>query len=93
MTKTKPQMQILPLLLLLDPIKDMVKADSVDYSAYLKNGYSQTDNFQKFYKMGKMSYDMLKYIPGLSQIGYQGQIHSTKMKKAMLTAHTKIKRL
>ena len=24
----------------------MVKVDSVDYSAYLKNGYSQTDNFQ-----------------------------------------------
>ena len=71
----------------------MVKVDSVDYSAYLKNGYSQTDNFQKFYKMGKMSYDMLRYIPGLSQIGYQGQIHSTKKKKAMLTAHTKIKRL
>ena len=56
-------MQILPLLLLLDPMKDLVKVDSVGYSAYLKNGYSQ------------------------------GQIHSTKIKKEMLTTHTNIKKL
>ena len=86
-------MQILPLLLLLDPMKDLVKVDSVGYSAYLKNGYSQTHNFQKFYKTGKMSYDMFRYIPDLLQIAYQGQIHSTKIKKEMLTTHTNIKKL
>ena len=74
-------MPILPLLLLLDPMKDMAKVGSVYYSADLKNVHSQTDDFEKFYKTGKMSYDMLRYIPGLSQIAYQGQIHSTEIKK------------
>ena len=74
-------MPILPLLFLLDPMKDMVKVDSVYYSADLKNVHSQTDDYEKFYKTGKMSYDILRYIPGLSQIAYQGQIHSTEIKK------------
>ena len=89
-------MPILPLLLLLDPMKDMAKVSGVYYSADLKNVHSQTDDFEKFYKTGKMSYDMLRYIPGLSQIAYQGQIHSTeikKKKKKMFTTHTKMKRL
>ena len=70
-----------------------VKVSSVHYSADFKNLYSRIDDFEKFYKMGKMSNDMIRYIPDLSQIAYQGQIHSTETKKNMLTAHTKTKKL
>ena len=86
-------MPILPQLLLLDLMKDMVKVSSVHYSADFKNLYSRIDDFEKFYKMGKMSNDMIRYIPDLSQIAYQGQIHSTETKNNMLTAHTKTKKL
>ena len=39
------------------------------------------DDFDKFLRPGKISYNMLRYIPGLAKVGYQGQPHSTEMKK------------
>ena len=38
-------------------------------------------DFDKFFKTGKISYNMLKYIPGLAKIAYQGQLHSTEKKR------------
>ena len=39
------------------------------------------DDFDKFFRTGKVSYDMLRYIPGLSKVGYQGQLHLTETKR------------
>ena len=37
-------------------------------------------DFDKFFRTGKVSYDMLRYIPSLAKVGYQGQLHSTEIK-------------
>ena len=39
------------------------------------------DDFDKFFRTGKVSYNMLRYIPGLAKVGYQGQLHSTETKR------------
>ena len=39
------------------------------------------DDFNTFFKTGKVSYNMLRYIPGLAKVGCQGQLHSTETKK------------
>ena len=65
----------------LHPLKDMVKVDEVNYPADFDNLYSKMDNFNTFFKTGKVSYNMLRYITGLAKVGYQGQLHSTETKK------------
>ena len=64
----------------LNPLKQMAKVNEVDYSADFDNFYSKMDDFDKFFKTGKVS-DMLRYILGLAKVGYQGQLHSTETKK------------
>ena len=39
------------------------------------------DDFDKFFQMGKIFYNILKYIPGLPKIAYQGQLYSTETKR------------
>ena len=39
------------------------------------------DVFDKFFKTGKVSYNMLRYITGLAKVGCQSQLHSIEMKK------------
>ena len=39
------------------------------------------NDFDKFFRTGKVSYNMLRYIPGLTKVGYQGQLHSTETKR------------
>ena len=36
------------------------------------------DDFDKFFNTGKICYNMLKYIPGLTKIGYQGKLSGTE---------------
>ena len=38
-------------------------------------------NFDKFFRMGKISYNMLKYIPGMAKAAYQGQLETTETKR------------
>ena len=40
------------------------KVDQVDYLADFDNLYSKMDNFDKFFRTEKVSYNMLKYISG-----------------------------
>ena len=42
---------------------------------------SKMDDFDKFFRTRKVSYNMLRYIPGLAKFGCQGQPHSTEMKR------------
>ena len=39
------------------------------------------DDFDKFFQIGKISYNILKYIPDLAKITYQRQLHSTETKR------------
>ena len=55
------QMPVTPQPFALNPLKDMMQVDKVDYSADLDNLYSRIDDFNKFFKTGKISYNMLKY--------------------------------
>ena len=75
------QAPVLPQPLSLNPLKDMVKVDKVDYSAYFDNLNVKTEDFDKFFRTGKVSYKMLRYIPGLAKVCYQGQLHSTETKR------------
>ena len=66
-------MLLMPQPLTLNPWKDMVEIDEVDYLADFDNLYLRMDDFDKFFNRGKISYNMIKYIPGLAKIAYQGQ--------------------
>ena len=75
------QVPITPQSLALNPLKDAAQVDEIDYTADFDNLFSRMDDFDKFFKFGKMSYNMIKYIPGLAKLCYQGQLHSTKTKR------------
>ena len=75
------QMLALPQPLLLNPLKDSVKVEAMDYSSDFRNFYSRLDDFMDLYGRGKLPADMIRYIPGLTKIPYQGQIDSTKTKR------------
>ena len=75
------QMTITPQPLALNPLKDMTQVDEIDYMADFDNLYSRMDDFNKYFNTGKISYNMLKYIPGLAKIGYQGQLSGTETKR------------
>ena len=68
----------LPQLWSLNPLKDMAKDDEVIYLAHFDDLYLKIDEFDKFFRTGKGSYNMLRYIPSLAKVGYQGQLHSTE---------------
>ena len=55
--------------------------DEVDYATAFDNLYSEMDDSDKFFRTGKLSYNMLRYIISLAKVGYQGQLHSTEMKR------------
>ena len=74
-------MPVLPQPLSLNPLKNTAKVDEVHYSADFDNLYSKMDDFHKFFRTGKVSYNMLRYIPGLAKVGYQGQLYSTETKR------------
>ena len=46
-----------------------------------------------FLKTGRISYNMLKYIPVLAQIAYQGHLHSIETKENMQMTLTNLKKL
>ena len=55
-------MPILPQPLSSNPIKNASNIVTIDYSADFKDLYSRINKFANFYKTGKMSYDMIRYI-------------------------------
>ena len=71
-------MAITPQPLALNPLKNMMQVDQIDFTADFDNLYSRMDDFDKLFNTGKISYNMLRYIPGLAKIGDQGQLHSAE---------------
>ena len=59
----------------------MVKVKGIDCTADFDNSLSRMDDFDKFFKTGKISYNMLKYILGMAKAAYQGQLEGTETKR------------
>lgn len=64
-----------------NPLKDAMGVESVDYLADFNNMLEKIDKLKILYNQGSMDSDMLKYIPGLAKIFYQGQIDAVETKK------------
>ena len=70
-------MPVTPDALTLNALKDATKVDEIDCTADFDNLFSKMDDFDKFFRNGKISYNMLKYIPGLVKAANQGQLEKT----------------
>ena len=65
----------------LNPLKDMTKVKSTDYSADVRNMLNKIDKLESFYETGKMDFNLISYIPGLTNIACQGQLYSLQTKR------------
>lgn len=50
------------------------------------------DDFDKFFRNGKISYNMLKYITGLAKAAYQGHLKKQKQRENMKMILIKVKK-
>ena len=73
-------MPITPQALTWNPLKDAAKIDEIGYTADFDNLFSKMDDFDKFFRNGKIS-EMLKYIPGLAKAAYWGQLEKRERKR------------
>ena len=58
----------------LNPLKDATGVAAIDYSADIDNLIGKLDKLTTLYDTGRMDKDVIKYIPGMAPISYQGQI-------------------
>ena len=58
----------------LNPIKDAAGISSIDFSADIDNLIEKLDKLSTLYDSGRMDKDVMKYIPGMAPVSYQGQI-------------------
>ena len=66
----------------LNPLKDAAGVVSVDYSAQFNTLVQKVENLKNFIEKGTAESGMLKYLPGLAPVMYQGQLKGTHEKKA-----------
>ena len=72
----------------LNPLKDATGVEAVDFSADIDNLIGKIDKLKTLYDESQVDADILRYIPGMSKIMYQGQIDGIDTKKKhMLPAH------
>ena len=65
----------------LNPFKDSLGVESVDYLADFNNILNKLDKLKLLHDRGSMDADMMRYIPGLSKVFYQGQLNGVKTRK------------
>ena len=65
----------------LNPMKDAIGVAAVDYSANIDNLIDKLDKLNTLYDTGRMDKDVMKYIPGMAPISYQGQIDFVDTKR------------
>ena len=58
----------------LNPIKDATGVSAIDFSADIDNLIDKIDKITTLYDTGRMDKDVMKYIPGMAPVSYQGQI-------------------
>ena len=57
-----------------NPLKDAQGVESIDFSADIDNLIEKLDKLSVLYDTGKMDADVIKYIPRMSKVSYQGQV-------------------
>ena len=57
----------------LNPIKDATGVAAIDYSANIDNLIDKLDKLSVLYETGCMDKDVIRYIPGMPPVSYQGQ--------------------
>ena len=65
----------------LNPLKDATGVAAIDYTADIDNLIGKLDKLSALYESGRMDKDVIKYIPGMAPISYQGQINYVDTKK------------
>ena len=70
-----------PLRANLNPIKDATGISAIDYSADIDNLIDKIDKITTLYDTGRMDKDVIKYIPGMAPVSYQGQIDFVDTKR------------
>ena len=65
----------------LNPLKDATGVASIDYTADIDNLIGKLDKLSTLYESGRMDKDVIKYIPGMAAISYQGQRDYVDTKK------------
>ena len=65
----------------LNPIKDATGVSALDYSADIDNLIDKIDKITTLYDTGRMDKDVLKQIPGMVPVSYQGQIDFVDTKR------------
>ena len=58
----------------LNPIKDATSVSAIDYSADIGNLIDKIDKITTLHDTGRIDKDVIKYIPGMAPVSYQGQI-------------------
>ena len=66
----------------LNPIEDVTGVDAADFSTDIDNLIGKLDKLTDLYGTGKVDADILRYIPGMSKIMYQGQLDHVETKKS-----------
>ena len=65
----------------LNPLEDATGVDAVDFSVDIDNLITKLDKLTDLYNTCKVDADLLRYIPGMSKIMYQGQIDNIETKR------------
>ena len=65
----------------LNSIKDATGISAIDYSADIDNLIDQIDKITTLYDTDRMDKDVIKYIPGMAPVSYQGQIDFVDTKR------------
>ena len=70
----------------LNPLKDATGVEAVDFSADIDNLIGKIDKLKTLYDESQVDADILRYIPGMNKIMYQGQIDGIDTKKTYATS-------
>ena len=65
----------------LNPLEDATGVDAADFSADIDNLLTKLDKLTDLHDSGKFDADLLRYIPGMNKIMYQGQIDWIETKR------------
>ena len=79
MQKTVPNY---PLPTSLNPLKEAVSVSTVDYSAEFDGLYKRLSGVETLLEKIKAPGELIRYLPGLAKLLYQGQLKGTLPKKA-----------
>ena len=66
----------------LNPVDDATGVESIDYSASVEDLIGKVKKLKTLYEKGQIDTDVLRYVPGMNKIMYQGQLNYIDTKKS-----------